>query len=84
MTQLMTPSRRQVPGATIHYETRGTGPLQLVIPGGTKDAGVFVDVPTHLADRYTVVAYDPRGNARSTFEGETQRGLPGARQWAMA
>ena len=23
----------------------------------------------HLADRYTVVAYDPRGNSRSTFDG---------------
>jgi pimeloyl-ACP methyl ester carboxylesterase len=42
----------------------------LIIPGGPQDAGVFSDVARHLADRYTVVAYDPRGNSRSTFDGE--------------
>ena len=72
MTQLLTASRLQVPGATIHYETQGTGPLLLVIPGGPQDAGVFVDIATRLADRYTVVAYDPRGNSRSTFDGEPE------------
>ena len=70
MTQVMTASRLQVPGAAIHYETRGTGPLLLIIPGGPQDAGVFVDLATRLADRYTVVAYDPRGNSRSVVDGE--------------
>ena len=65
-------STLKVPGATIYYETRGAGPLLLIIPGGPQDAGVFVDLATHLADRYTVVAYDPRGNSRSRFDGEPE------------
>ncbi|WP_246501762.1 alpha/beta fold hydrolase [Mesorhizobium caraganae] len=70
----MTPqsSTLKVPGASLYYETRGSGPVLLIIPGGPQDAGVFADVAGHLADRYTVVAYDPRGNSRSTFDGEPQ------------
>jgi pimeloyl-ACP methyl ester carboxylesterase len=60
----------KVPGARIHYEVRGSGPLLLIIPGGPQDAGVFAELAGLLADRYTVVAYDPRGNSRSTFDGE--------------
>jgi len=30
----------QLPGATLYYETRGSGPVLLLIAGGT-DAGVF-------------------------------------------
>jgi pimeloyl-ACP methyl ester carboxylesterase len=63
-------STLKVPGAAIYYEVRGSGPLLLLIPGGPQDAGVFADVARHLADRYTVVAYDPRGNSRSAFDGE--------------
>ncbi len=63
-------STLRVPGATIYYETQGSGPPLLVIPGGPQDAGVFADLSGHLADRYTVVAYDPRGNSRSRSEGE--------------
>ena len=62
----------EVPGATIYYETRGTGPIVLIIPGGPQDAGVFTDLARQLADRYTVVAFDPRGNSRSTVIGEAQ------------
>ncbi|MHB9447142.1 alpha/beta fold hydrolase [Mesorhizobium sp. RSR565B] len=70
----MTPqtSTLKVPGASLYYEMRGSGPVLLIIPGGPQDAGVFADVAGHLADRYTVVAYDPRGNSRSTFDGEPQ------------
>jgi len=57
-----------VPGATLYYETHGKGPLLLVIPGGPQDAGVFADLAAALADRYTVVPYDPRGNSRTTTE----------------
>lgn len=60
----------QVPGAVIHYERRGDGPLLLIIPGGPQDAGVFATLAELLADRHTVVAYDPRGNSRSPFAGE--------------
>ncbi len=62
----------KVPGATIHYEVRGQGPLLLLIPGGPQDAGVFADLARHLADSYTVLAYDPRGNSRSAFDGDVQ------------
>ena len=54
-----------VPGATLYYELGGTGPVLLMIPGGPADAGVFAALSGFLTDRYTVVAYDPRGNSRS-------------------
>lgn len=59
-----------VPGAQIYYEVAGSGPTLLIIPGGPQDAGVFAELTRQLADRYTVVAYDPRGNSRTTTEGE--------------
>ncbi|CAM02980.1 pimeloyl-ACP methyl ester carboxylesterase [Saccharopolyspora erythraea NRRL 2338] len=58
-----------VPGATLHHETRGTGPLLLLIPGGSADAAIFGGLATHLADRYTVLTYDPRGFSRSPLHG---------------
>jgi pimeloyl-ACP methyl ester carboxylesterase len=54
-----------VPGATLYYEIQGTGPVLLMIPGGAADAGIFAGLASFLTDRYTVVAYDPRGNSRS-------------------
>jgi pimeloyl-ACP methyl ester carboxylesterase len=59
-----------VPGAQIYYEVEGKGPTLLIIPGGPQDAGVFAELTQLLADRYTVVAYDPRGNSRTTTERE--------------
>ena len=70
MTRSTKSATLKVPGATIYYEVQGTGPLLLIIPGGPQDAGVFAELSQRLADRYTVVAYDPRGNSRSTFDGE--------------
>lgn len=55
----------RVPGATLYYEIRGTGPVLLMIPGGGGDAGTFDTVGRELADRFTVVAVDPRGKSRS-------------------
>jgi pimeloyl-ACP methyl ester carboxylesterase len=60
----------KVPGATLYYERRGSGPILVLIPGGPTDAGAFVPLATALASRYTTVAYDPRGNSRSRFDGE--------------
>lgn len=31
----------QLPGWTLYYETRGSGPVLLLIAGGSTDAGVF-------------------------------------------
>ncbi|MEU9890835.1 alpha/beta hydrolase [Sphaerisporangium sp. NPDC051011] len=54
-----------VPGAEIYYEVRGSGPVLLLVNGGDGDAAMFAPLATVLAERYTVVTYDPRGNSRS-------------------
>ena len=59
----------QVPGAELHYEIRGTGPLLLMIPGAPADAGALAGLAALLSDRYTVVAYDQRGLSRSPLTG---------------
>jgi pimeloyl-ACP methyl ester carboxylesterase len=59
----------KVPGARIYYETRGAGPVLLMIPGGPTDADLFGSIAPMLAEHYTVVTYDPRGLSRSTLEG---------------
>jgi pimeloyl-ACP methyl ester carboxylesterase len=56
-------------GAQIYYEVQGSGPILLMIPGGPTDAGIFAALGTLLADKYTVVRYDPRGNSRSVLDG---------------
>jgi pimeloyl-ACP methyl ester carboxylesterase len=62
----------QVPGATLYYEVRGSGPVLLCINGGPTDAGMFTDLAGRLADRYTVVTYDQRGHSRSALESEPE------------
>ncbi|GAA0568875.1 alpha/beta fold hydrolase [Actinomadura livida] len=64
-----------VPGATLHYEVRGEGPALLLICGGIYDAAGYAGLAEQLADRYTVVTYDRRGNSRSPLAGppEPQR-----------
>jgi pimeloyl-ACP methyl ester carboxylesterase len=62
----------KVPGATLYFEVRGSGPVLLMIPGGPADAGSFDDLASRLADRYTVVAYDTRGNSRSALDGPAE------------
>ena len=60
----------KVPGASLYYEVRGSGPVLIPIPGGPTDAGAFTGLANSLSDRYTVVTYDPRGHSRSTLKGE--------------
>jgi pimeloyl-ACP methyl ester carboxylesterase len=62
----------EVPGATLHYETRGAGPVLLLIAGGPGDAAAYKGIAELLSDRYTVVSYDPRGNSRSTLDRPAQ------------
>jgi pimeloyl-ACP methyl ester carboxylesterase len=59
----------KVSGATLYYEVRGAGRVLLTIPGGPTDAGMFTALAELLADRYTVVTYDPRGHSRSAIDG---------------
>ncbi|WP_020385723.1 alpha/beta fold hydrolase [Kribbella catacumbae] len=65
-----TAGRAAVPGATLYYELSGSGPILLLIAGGDADAGVFDGIAPQLAAQYTVVAYDPRGNSRSPYDGD--------------
>lgn len=62
----------KIPGATLHYEVTGSGPVLLLIPGGPMDADGFVPLRNVLSDRYTVITYDPRGLSRSHFDGEPE------------
>jgi pimeloyl-ACP methyl ester carboxylesterase len=58
----------KVPGASLYYEVRGSGPVLLMIPGGPMDAGGFAALADRMADQYTVVTYDCRGNSRSPMQ----------------
>jgi pimeloyl-ACP methyl ester carboxylesterase len=59
----------QVPGASLYYEVRGSGPVLLLMPGGPADATTFRKMESDLATRFTVVTYDPRGLSHSKLEG---------------
>ncbi|HEX3782411.1 MAG TPA: alpha/beta hydrolase [Pseudonocardiaceae bacterium] len=54
-----------VPGARLHCQVSGDGPPLLLLCGNTGDADAFQFIAEPLAERYTVIAYDPRGNSRS-------------------
>ena len=64
-----TPTVRSVtvPGARLHYEIRGRGPLLLVI-GSPMVSADFASLADALAGDHTVVTYDPRGHANSTID----------------
>ena len=68
-TVSMTAERLAVPGASLYYEVRGSGPVLLMMPGGPADAGNFRHIAEQLAPNYTVVTYDPRGLSHSTLDG---------------
>jgi pimeloyl-ACP methyl ester carboxylesterase len=59
----------EVPGARLYYETHGSGPVMLMIPGATGTADSFKRVTEHLVAHYTVVIYDRRGFSRSQLDG---------------
>ena len=66
-----------VNGTTLYYERCGSGPAVLCIAGTTGDAGHFAGVAAQLADEFTVVTYDRRGNSRSPApEGWTRTSVP--------
>jgi pimeloyl-ACP methyl ester carboxylesterase len=49
----------------LYYELTGDGPALLLIMGATGYGGVFARFAELLADEFTLVTYDRRGNARS-------------------
>lgn len=58
----------KVPGATLHYQVQGDGPVLLIVMGGSGDADAASGIVGHLASRYRVVTYDRRGLSRSTLD----------------
>ncbi|MEU8364432.1 alpha/beta hydrolase [Nonomuraea sp. NPDC048882] len=58
----------RVPGARLHYELRGSGPLLLISQSGEGDADRSIDLVTLLAADHTVITYDRRGLSRSTID----------------
>jgi pimeloyl-ACP methyl ester carboxylesterase len=54
-----------VNGTELYFEVRGKGPPVLLIMGATGDGGHFEAFAELLADEFTVVSYDRRGNGRS-------------------
>jgi pimeloyl-ACP methyl ester carboxylesterase len=54
-----------VNGTELYHEVRGSGPAVLLIIGATGDGGHFDAVADLLADEFTVISYDRRGNGRS-------------------
>ncbi|WP_280367675.1 alpha/beta fold hydrolase [Nocardia wallacei] len=66
-TDLRTGSVR-VPGATLHYELRGEGPLLLISDSGGGEVRRSTEIAARLGDAFTVVTYDRRGFARSPLD----------------
>jgi len=52
-------------GTELYYELRGVGPPVLLIMGATGDGGHLDALADNLADEFTVINYDRRGNGRS-------------------
>jgi pimeloyl-ACP methyl ester carboxylesterase len=67
----------RVDGASIHYEVSGSGPVLLLVPGGSGDAAGYAQVAPALAADYTVVAYDRRGFGRSPLDQPAADGSAG-------
>ncbi len=64
-----------VPGAHLHYEVRGSGPLLLIV-GAPMSAAHFGPLADALAGDRTVVTLDPRGIAQSRLDDPEQDSTP--------
>jgi pimeloyl-ACP methyl ester carboxylesterase len=64
----------EVPGARLYYESVGSGPPLLLIPGGNGTAHIFGPIAQLLAEHFTVITYDRRGFARSELVGAQDYG----------
>jgi pimeloyl-ACP methyl ester carboxylesterase len=60
-----------VPGASIYYEVRGSGPLLALIAAPMGGSG-FAALADLMASQYTVVTYDPRGSEHSRVADRTE------------
>ena len=57
-----------VPGARLHTEVRGDGPVLLLIHGGNGDSATYDGVAGPLSELFTVVTYVRRGFVRSPLD----------------
>jgi pimeloyl-ACP methyl ester carboxylesterase len=64
-----------VPGARLYSEVRGSGPA-LAVVGSPMAAGDFAGFAHALADRHTVITYDPRGISGSPVDDPAQDSTP--------
>jgi pimeloyl-ACP methyl ester carboxylesterase len=64
-----------IPGARLHYEVRGDGPLLLIL-GAPMAAAEFAPLAHAMAGDHTVVTTDPRGIAASVVDDPTQDSTP--------
>jgi pimeloyl-ACP methyl ester carboxylesterase len=65
----------EVPGARLHYEVRGQGPL-MVLVAAPMDATAFAPIADLLATDHTVLTTDPRGINRSPVDDPDQDSTP--------
>jgi len=63
-THAVTTTPLEVPGALLHYELRGRGPL-IALHAAPMNADAFVPLAELLAGEFTVLTSDPRGVHRS-------------------
>ncbi|MFI6284768.1 alpha/beta fold hydrolase [Streptomyces sp. NPDC051018] len=68
----------EVPGARLHYEVRGSGPL-VVLVGAPMDAVAFAPLADLLAADHTVLTTDPRGINRSPVDDPDADSTPAMR-----
>src|SRR5437762_367200 len=64
-TDKQTSGYLDVGGSRIYYETRGSGPVIILLHDGLLDAVTWDEVWEPLATRYQVIRYDRRGYGRS-------------------
>ncbi|MEV6768800.1 alpha/beta hydrolase [Nocardia sp. NPDC051030] len=65
----------EAPGARLHYELRGSGPL-IALVGAPMAAPAFAPLAELLASDHTVLTTDPRGHYNSTLEDPEQDSTP--------
>lgn len=78
LTVPVTTATLDVPGARLHYELRGSGPL-LALVAAPMDAASFAPLADLLAADHTVLTADPRGINRSVLADPEQDCTPGQR-----
>jgi pimeloyl-ACP methyl ester carboxylesterase len=56
------------PGGCLYYQTRGSGPVLMLLGGGPSNADTLAPLADVLAAGHTVVTYDRRGYSRSRLD----------------